>query len=937
MPLSYQLFTATSGQTVFLFTFPVLSNDHVKVSIDGTDLTGTQYTVSSSPSPRVTLTTGATAGQVVRVYRKTPGRETGASVNLVDFVNGSVLSEEDLDKSNKQLLYLLQESDDTGTGALNKNNSETHWDAESLKIENLATPTANNDAVNKTYVDTKVSTDAMTLSGGHWDGESRRINNVADPSTAQDATTKNYVDSKFASDAMVLSGGNWDGENRRITNVASPTNVNDAASKAYVDGVTFYTGGGLATPQSWVFSGNGSLTTFALASPDPLSSDAQQFLVEVGGVIQRPTTNYSISGSNLTFVTAPPAGTNNIVVRNFGAVRNVASFADNVTFSQNATVTNNLTVGNQLIGGIGARTTGGVNNWNDITNARSGNGASVLLDTHTNGFSSFGSGSEYFHPFTFEYSSKDGSGTMTQFAIPYDNPVDGIHLRSRYLGNWTGWHSLVVQPNAATPAIFVNSGGNVGINTKSPAAKLTVDNGAIHVVDSVAGGAATTLRLRNSSDTAGAENVLQMPVHNNTTGLQIRQSSSGVAPRPAWDTGSYDAFIRTGQNNSKLHLAGGQSSATPHLTIDGGGNVGIGTSSPVSELQVAASSGVNNYATFGNTAANNLTVGYSGGDYSGIGFNLKYTPTNDSWQYRDADRASLLRWTDGGFDFWGTATTGTANTAANLTRSASLNKNGNFVVGPLASASARIHAHSSTAEAVYGLYTNSTTGSTLNDGLRVGVDSAGTSFVWNSETSSMLFGTQNTERMRISAAGDLLLGTNAPIGGSGNTSRGFTVSAPAVANNFAWLAYDGNYGIYLQQLVTSNDKGWAAFLGGSTTMGLIRQISGALAYSVTSDYRLKTDIVGLTGSLDRISQLKPCEFTWKDSGLRCEGFIAHELQDFVPTAVAGEKDAVEEDGSIKAQCVDLAKVVPLLTAAIQELKAIVEAQAARISALESAQ
>ena len=59
------------------------------------------------------------------------------------------------------------------------------------------------------------------------------------------------------------------------------------------------------------------------------------------------------------------------------------------------------------------------------------------------------------------------------------------------------------------------------------------------------------------------------------------------------------------------------------------------------------------------------------------------------------------------------------------------------------------------------------------------------------------------------------------------------------------------------------------------------------------------------------------------------------MQEVVPDCVSGEKDAVDENGDIKPQFVDTSFLVATLTAAIQELKAIVDAQATRIVALES--
>mgnify|MGYP003149503777 CR=1 FL=1 len=102
----------------------------------------------------------------------------------------------------------------------------------------------------------------------------------------------------------------------------------------------------------------------------------------------------------------------------------------------------------QYYGGFGAATTGGTTNWNDTTNARAGNGYTLLLGTHTNGPGS----SAYFHPFSFEYINNDGSGNMTQLAIPYRGGVDAANetmwMRSRYSGTWTGWVKVTPTPPA---------------------------------------------------------------------------------------------------------------------------------------------------------------------------------------------------------------------------------------------------------------------------------------------------------------------------------------------------------------------------------------------------------------------------------------------------------------------------------------------------------
>ena len=108
-----------------------------------------------------------------------------------------------------------------------------------------------------------------------------------------------------------------------------------------------------------------------------------------------------------------------------------------------------------------------------------------------------------------------------------------------------------------------------------------------------------------------------------------------------------------------------------------------------------------------------------------------------------------------------------------------------------------------------------------------------------------------------------------------------------------------------------------------------------VTFNTLSDYRLKHAIAPMTGALTKVALLKPRTFKWKNNDVESQGFIAHELQEVIKECVTGEKDATNEDGSIKPQGVDTSFLVATLTAAIQELKALVDAQAARITALES--
>ena len=181
--------------------------------------------------------------------------------------------------------------------------------------------------------------------------------------------------------------------------------------------------------------------------------------------------------------------------------------------------------------------------------------------------------------------------------------------------------------------------------------------------------------------------------------------------------------------------------------------------------------------------------------------------------------------------------------------------------------------------------------------------------------------TSGTERMRIDSSGNLYLNTT--------TRRN---------NGMQSIDYNGSAagGMGINDTASSNASAFIAFLTGGTFRGSITNNNNtAVAYNTTSDYRLKENIVPMIGALDTISKLKPVTYTWKQDGSNGQGFIAHELQETVPDCVTGEKDAVDADGNPKYQGVDTSFLVATLTAAIQELKAIVDTQAIRIEALEA--
>ena len=111
--------------------------------------------------------------------------------------------------------------------------------------------------------------------------------------------------------------------------------------------------------------------------------------------------------------------------------------------------------------------------------------------------------------------------------------------------------------------------------------------------------------------------------------------------------------------------------------------------------------------------------------------------------------------------------------------------------------------------------------------------------------------------------------------------------------------------------------------------------ANTVAYNTSSDYRLKENVDYDFTALDRVTQLKPARFNFiADAGTTVDGFLAHEVQDIVPEAIFGEKDAVDDEGIPKYQGIDQSKLVPLLTKAIQEQQTIIDDLKSRIETLE---
>ena len=175
--------------------------------------------------------------------------------------------------------------------------------------------------------------------------------------------------------------------------------------------------------------------------------------------------------------------------------------------------------------------------------------------------------------------------------------------------------------------------------------------------------------------------------------------------------------------------------------------------------------------------------------------------------------------------------------------------------------------------------------------------------------------TSASERMRITGSGKVCINSTEDLSGSM-----FSVIVPLSQTSNAFVCKPDVNG-------TTNA---AVFVNSSgANAGFIQYTATTTTFATSSDYRMKENVVALSGATDRLKQLNPSRFNFiEDADITVDGFLAHEVQAVVPEAVTGTKDAVDADGNPDYQGIDQSKLVPLLVATIQELEA-------RIAALES--
>jgi hypothetical protein len=431
-------------------------------------------------------------------------------------------------------------------------------------------------------------------------------------------------------------------------------------------------------------------------------------------------------------------------------------------------------------------------------------------------------------------------------------------------------------------------GSNVGIGCTSPGYALDVRDG--------------------TTGSAGGRG-MRLSVCSNSAGPQFRLEYQCTGDSRNWMIGTNqevagDFIIRS--STIAGCDPGGASSAT-RFSISKDGNVGIGTSSPSDFIDAGLGLAIIN--TSGRTA---LALGSTQGTANEVLGRLSFTNTNSTnIGNKRLAYVSGLRGTTNNSAY---LEFGTANDGLGTQRMV-IAQNGDVFIRTALRISD---------ESTWGLsiYKWSTTGSPI-------IEADG--------GQALSFARGGVESMRITSGGNVYINAESnPLPDNATPQLGIIAGASTDAISIKHTQNSNNT-LNIWQTGTANHNAIAFYKGDTqANRGNIVVSTSGTSYNTVSDYRLKENVTPLENGLDRLMQLKPSKFNWIETGNESEGFIAHELQEYFPDAVTGEKDAMySSTGNIKPQSVDYGRITPLLVKALQEQQCTICSQASTINILKT--
>jgi len=461
----------------------------------------------------------------------------------------------------------------------------------------------------------------------------------------------------------------------------------------------------------------------------------------------------------------------------------------------------------------------GVNVDGDLAFTNSGNAASIVFDDSNNVGIGTTSPSYKLHL----------SEASTDFAALIANSTSSGNGLKIDAGDNSGDRILQLSDKDGNEKMRVGATGLVGIGTTSPSGELHVNNSSSASDVYISSGTTSDAIIALQTDTGGS----------------AREARIGY---------DYSASLL------KLVTGSGFSGSTSGINIDTSGNVGIKTASPSAALDVTGELELSSHATLGsNLYANrpsdawtSSTTWINVSDYGALNSGGSFALTLNGNGYRSNDGD----WTSHGNNSLNGATQIWQYPAGYIT----FNTNSSWATGSSTTVTERVRIDSDG---------NVGIGETSPDVLL----HVGTGSIYQNKTGSGTF-----------------------PGLSDTTSHGFMAESQGADGSTIHVSRTNSAAGNFSRQGTGDVVVFRNTSGSVTEAGSV-EITGAtsVAYRTSSDYRLKENVVDVSDGIDRVKQLNPVRFNFIGEDPVVDGFLAHEVQDVVPEAIGGEKDAMKDE------------------------------------------
>jgi hypothetical protein len=282
---SYVQYTGNGSTTNYVFSFPYLETSHIKVRVNGVI---TSFTFLNSST--VTISPAPVNGAIIDIRRETPKDSPP-----VDFTDGSVLLEADLDLLAKFNLYTAQESADGVADSITKDTTGV-WDAQSRRIKSVADPINFNDAVNKTWAETAMSSQ---LASAITQASNAASSATAAAGSASTATTQASIATTRANEASAsatASASSATAASGSASSAAgSATTATTKASEASASAATATTKASEASASATSAAGSASSATASASTATTQATNASNSATSASNSAATATTQAGIA------------------------------------------------------------------------------------------------------------------------------------------------------------------------------------------------------------------------------------------------------------------------------------------------------------------------------------------------------------------------------------------------------------------------------------------------------------------------------------------------------------------------------------------------------------------------------------------------------------------------------------------------------------------